>query len=256
MKHSEQINELALALVKAKQGFKPAVKNSTNPHFKSRYLDLEGAIEASEPSLLANGLVAIQGVQGSISEQSVTVNTRLLHTSGQWIEDSLTLPAVNRSNFDPQAVGSAISYARRYSLMAMLGFAAADDDGNAATEQEKVDKPLVQRSTFQQQVKASVEAEQDQDASIDDIFGDLLENKAMDTSKEAYKKAYSKPVEPSAKGKDGFISAGQVKRLWAISKSKNLAPEAVMTIIGAYGFEKPEEIHWKQYNEIIGKIEA
>lgn len=142
MKQSEQINELAAALVAAQKAFSPAVKAKTNPAFKSKYVDLAGAIEAAQPALLENGIAVIQGTRGDVEHSSVTVTTRIVHVSGQWIEDELTLPAANRDRYDAQSVGSAITYARRYSYMGMLGFAPEDDDGNAAAEASKGRKPI------------------------------------------------------------------------------------------------------------------
>lgn len=130
---SESISTLAAALVKAQKAFAPAIKTAVNPHFKSKYVDLASAIEAAQPALLDNGIAVIQGTKGCVAETSVTVTTRLLHESGEWLEDSLTLPATNRGDFSAQSAGSAITYARRYSYMAILGFAPEDDDGNGAS---------------------------------------------------------------------------------------------------------------------------
>lgn len=134
MNSSESISTLAAALVNAQKAFAPAVKAKANPAFKgSLYVDLASAIDAAQPALLDNGIAVIQGAAGDIALQSITVTTRIIHQSGEWIEDSLTLPAVNRGDFSAQSAGSAITYARRYSYMAILGFAPEDDDGNGAS---------------------------------------------------------------------------------------------------------------------------
>lgn len=130
---SDSITNLATSLVKAQQAFAPAIKGNTNPAFKSKYVDLATAIDAAQKPLLDNGIAVIQGAQGDVELKSVTVTTRLIHISGEWIEDSLTLPAVNRGDFTAQSAGSAITYARRYGYMALLGFAPEDDDGNGAS---------------------------------------------------------------------------------------------------------------------------
>ena len=135
MNQSPSIANLAAALVEAQKKFAPAVKAKANPAFKgSKYVDLASAIDAAQPALLENGIAVIQGTAGDVAQQSITVTTRILHSSGEWIEDSLTLPAVNRADFTAQSAGSAITYARRYSYMAILGFAPEDDDGNAASQ--------------------------------------------------------------------------------------------------------------------------
>jgi hypothetical protein len=143
---SVNISSLAAALVNAQKAFSPALKQSVNPHFKSKYVDLASAIEAAQPALLDNGIAVIQGTSGNMSEQSITVTTRILHSSGEWIEDALTLPAVNRSDFSAQSAGSAITYARRYSYMAILGFAPEDDDGTAASQPSPNHVPAVQQA--------------------------------------------------------------------------------------------------------------
>lgn len=128
MKHSETIKELAAALHKAQGKIKAALKESTNPHFKSKYADLSSVIEAVKQPLLDAGLVFTQGVHDA--EGGVAIETMLLHTSGEWLSSTLRIPA---SRQDAQGFGSAITYGRRYGLQAICGVPAEDDDGNAAT---------------------------------------------------------------------------------------------------------------------------
>jgi hypothetical protein len=131
--HTEDITKLAAALIKAQTAFKPAIKESTNPAFKSKYVDLAGVIEATRHALNSNGLCVIQGATGSPETATVNVTTRLLHESGQWIEETLTLPAVGRDGATAQSFGSATTYGRRYGYMAMVGIAPEDDDGQSAS---------------------------------------------------------------------------------------------------------------------------
>ena len=120
---------IAASLVRAKREFQPALKDSKNPHFKSAYVSLGGALAAVEPALLANGIALIQ--RTFEDSTGVTVETVLVHESGETLEcGKLHLPAVKH---DAQGFGSALTYARRYSLMAALGIAPEDDDGHAAT---------------------------------------------------------------------------------------------------------------------------
>lgn len=133
MQQTENIADLAVAFIAAQQKFKPAVKDSTNPAFKSKYVDLAGAIEAVQEALNENGLCVIQGATGSPEAATVSVTTRLLHKSGQWIEETMTLPAVGRDGPTAQSFGSGLTYARRYGLMALVGIAPEDDDGTAAS---------------------------------------------------------------------------------------------------------------------------
>lgn len=118
------------AFVKAQTGFAPALKTSTNPHFKSKYADLAACIEAVMDSLNANGIGLVQKTH--LDETGVTVETVFVHTSGESFSGgALHVPAAKQ---DPQGYGSALSYARRYSLMAACGHAPEDDDGNAGSK--------------------------------------------------------------------------------------------------------------------------
>lgn len=128
MNHSPEIKQIAAALVKAQLVIRAAIKDSTNPHYRSKYADLTSVIEAVKGPLLGNGIAFLQPV--GFSETGVSVETILLHTSGEWIAGTLNVPV---SKQDAQGVGSAISYGRRYGLQAMCGVPAEDDDGNAAS---------------------------------------------------------------------------------------------------------------------------
>lgn len=131
------MKNIATALVKAQKAFGPALKTSTNPHFKSRYADLSACVEAVMDGLNDNGIALIQKCYDCAN--GVMVETMFVHESGEMLECGiLHVPA---SKQDPQGYGSALTYARRYSLMAACGIAPEDDDGNAASR--KVEKPTV-----------------------------------------------------------------------------------------------------------------
>jgi hypothetical protein len=120
------------AFVKAQKSFGAALKTSTNPHFRSKYADLSACVEAVIDGLHANGLALIQNTHPS--ESGVSVETILLHESGGRISGGVFhVPAAKQ---DPQGYGSALTYARRYSLMATCGIAPEDDDGNAASKRK------------------------------------------------------------------------------------------------------------------------
>jgi hypothetical protein len=123
------MKEIASALVKAQKAFGPALKQSQNPHFKSRYADLATCVEAVIDALNENGIALIQ--QTHECDSGVIVETLFVHESGEsFSAGKLHVPA---SKHDAQGYGSALTYARRYSLMAACGIAPEDDDGNAAT---------------------------------------------------------------------------------------------------------------------------
>ena len=125
---SESIAKVAAALVKAQKGFAPALKTSTNPHFKSKYADLSACVEAVIDSLNNAGIALVQ--KQHHSDNGVAIETIFVHESGEVLSAGiLSVPAAKQ---DPQGYGSALTYARRYSLMAACGIAPEDDDGNAA----------------------------------------------------------------------------------------------------------------------------
>ncbi len=133
MTTSETVNEIAAALAKAQSSMKNAALNKVNPHFKSKYADLAGIRDTVIPALSANGIAVVQTLDAINHDGQLVsfVETRLMHTSGQWLSARCLIPAAQ----DMQKMGSAITYARRYSLSAICGIAAdEDDDGNAAAE--------------------------------------------------------------------------------------------------------------------------
>lgn len=129
------MQKIASALVKAQKAFGPALKTATNPHFRSKYADLSACVEAVIDALNGNGIALIQ--QTHECESGVMVETVFVHESGETLSSGkLHVPAAKN---DPQGYGSALTYARRYSLMAACGIAPEDDDGNAASRKPSVD---------------------------------------------------------------------------------------------------------------------
>lgn len=135
------MKQISAALVKAKKEFQPALKNAVNPHLKNRYADLGACLDAVDDALLNNGIFMFQ--ETSEDESGVTVETVFLHESGEELRcGKLHVPAPKQ---DPQGYGSALTYARRYSLSTACGIAAEDDDGNAGSKQAKPkqEQPLI-----------------------------------------------------------------------------------------------------------------
>ncbi len=136
--HSERVDELFGALAKAQLDFKPIVKDTENPYYRSKYADLSQCISATQSALAKNGLVVIQLPNTDNPMKTMGLTSVLGHSSGQWIRGTLILPAEmsgrdGRLRFDSQSVGAAMTYARRYAYQAMVGVAAeTDDDANAA----------------------------------------------------------------------------------------------------------------------------
>ena len=160
MEMSEQVDALAKALSKAQGEMGGAVKDSSNPFFKSSYADLGSVIAAIKDSFAANG---ISYTQFPIRDEAgAGVETILMHESGQWIKSSYTLPL---AKFDAQSAGSCLTYARRYALQAIAGIPAIDDDGNQATASAPQSRPAPaptpapSRKPKAQQVPQSVKEE-------------------------------------------------------------------------------------------------
>lgn len=175
MKKSETITELSKAFAKTQKEMKQPLKDANNPFFKSKYVPLENVVEAITESASKNGLSFTQ-YPSSDEAGNVTVGTLVMHESGEWIEyDPIKMKPVKN---DPQSIGSAITYAKRYALSAIFGITSdQDDDGNEATQAKKqpakqsaqandprIDKKLAQG--YQQEIIAIGEAKGKQDGSI------------------------------------------------------------------------------------------
>ncbi len=137
------MSEIYKALSKAQSKMKGAVKDSTNPHFRSRYADLESVIDALKAPFAEGGLSYYQ----SVSEDGQRLVTTIAHESGETISGSVPLIIGKQ---DMQGVGSAITYARRYGLAALAGVSQTDDDGNAACESPKPAVPAPAAKAAQQ----------------------------------------------------------------------------------------------------------
>ena len=127
---SDRIDAISAALAKAQGAISNPGKTALNPHFKSQYADLSAGLNAIRAALSANGIAVVQQT-AVMSDDTLLLRTTLAHASGQWIKSEwpvVKLPA------PPQVIGSALTYARRYTLFALVGIAGDDDDdGNAAS---------------------------------------------------------------------------------------------------------------------------
>ena len=140
MKTSEEIGELAVALVAAQEAIQNPPKSKANPFHHSRYADLATVLNVTRPALTEAGLAVIQ-TPLTLENGNIAVTTRIIHKSGQWMEETIDLPLPETKNA-AQAAGSIITYLRRYSLAAFAGIAQEDDDGQAATGEFLKDKTI------------------------------------------------------------------------------------------------------------------
>lgn len=142
---TSRCDKIAAAMVKVQSQIKGALKDSTNPHLRSKYADLASVWDACRAALTANGIAVIQCPRSDGTK--VEVETILLHESGQSIESSLTLIPVKN---DPQGIGSCITYARRYGLASMVGVTAEDDDGAEASGRTHAPPPTPTQAPHRQ----------------------------------------------------------------------------------------------------------
>lgn len=234
MRTSESIGAIAAALALFQAEVDNPKHSADNPFFKSRYTPLNDVINHVRPVLAKHGLAVLQnpqsgepqvietvevenGVEKKVTRviQSITVTTRLVHKSGEWIEgEPLSMPA---EKITPQGAGSVITYARRYALSAILGIASeGDDDGNSA--------------------------EPDKDR-----------HGAGSKPRGASNAAQSKPKQPEGApaAKDGFISQAQARRLFALSGGNE---QAVRKVLDEYNITSSTQVPTLLYQDICDKV--
>lgn len=192
MLKSDNINALAEALAKAQGEFKPVPKNGVNPHLGNRYVLLDDILQSVLPILSKNGLTLVQFL-GSTESGQPTLETSLIHTSGQWIGSVVVIPSLagNRGTNELQNAGGALSYMRRYAITALLGIASDEDiDGNAPVE-TKQEKP-VKKTEVKQESKAESKPEKLTKEEAEKQWNDMLskvvaENDALESVDDARK---------------------------------------------------------------------
>jgi hypothetical protein len=174
------MKNIATALVKAQQAFGPALKKSVNPAFVrngkgGKYADLASCIDAVMDSLNSNGIALVQ--QNQPHPDGILVETVFIHESGEMLNcGQIFVPAAKH---DPQGYGSALTYARRYSLMAACNIAPEDDDGNAASGKKEF------ISTVNESQITDLMAAMDETTTIKELF---------EAHKLAYAAANGEPV--------------------------------------------------------------
>ncbi len=199
MNTSSDIQELAAAMVKVQSSMRPAVKDSNNPAFRSKYADLMSIWEACRVPLTSNGLKVWQDV--GLGDGGVSVVTRIVHVSGQGVEfGPLRVPL---SKADAHGVGSATTYAKRYALSAALGVVSdEDDDGNAASAKPiPTAKPVAKPEGYDDKM-ADLEA-------AADSGGESLK-KAWAAQTEAFRNATPKPVRDKLKARAAEVKSQSV----------------------------------------------
>ena len=149
--HSQDLSKFAEALAAAQAQMTGALKDKKNPFFKSSFADLKSIIYAIRGPLSDHGICFVQSV-GNNEQGWPVVTTTLVHKSGQWISDSLALKPLK---MDPQSMGSAITYARRYSLASMVGIPQIDDDGESQIDRSPPKKQANLNTRYKQKLERS-----------------------------------------------------------------------------------------------------
>lgn len=150
MRTSETVAKIYPALVEAQAEFADLKKDATNPYFNSQYVELSQVLTSIRPIMYKRGLAVLQ-FPGHIADGKLAITTRLIHTSGEWIEDEAHVPLQKN---DPQGFGSTLTYAKRYSIISALGLVAdSDDDGNKGTHTTAKETP---KEPQKEPMKASV----------------------------------------------------------------------------------------------------
>lgn len=197
MEHSETINQIAAAVIAAQGEMGSAKKTADNPFFKSKYADLAGVVETARPVLTRHGLGVVQSAD--CDGELAVVETLLVHTSGEWFKSRTVLKPTKA---DPQGMGSAVTYARRYAYMAIIGMAAEDDDGNAASQPVNRQAPAVSRP----------------------------HNRTNEVQMEAKRKAYF--AQAAKLGVDGDAAKDTVKEMFGLEHFAEATLEQLRTALG------------------------
>lgn len=212
MRRSEVTAEIAKALSLVQKELRGAEKNAENPHFRAGFANLESVWDSIRGPLAANNL-SVSQLMGISATGQPTLITMLMHSSGEWISGEQLLLPIKQ---DPQALGSAITYARRYGLAAIIGQIQTDDDGEDSVGRGKAPKPP---ATPPQSPKAPF-------------------------------RGMSETMGP------GLVTEPQLKRLFAIQKKHGVTEEFVREHIKTLGFTSTKQLNRVQYDELIRKIET
>lgn len=235
MRTSESLANLAPALAQAQAELKSAAKDQQatvttstgRAGYQYRYTTLANCIEASRPALAKYGLAVVQGA--GTAGQAVTVTTRLLHKSGEWMEDELSLPV---ARFDAQGIGSAITYGRRYGYCALVGVVADEDDDGAAA------------------VRPAARAQEVPWSAARNPTGTPAVNATTGEETPAILEGSELPPEPT-------LTVPEQHKLWAVAKARGWTPkEYEHFLITAYHVGASREIPRSKLAAILATLEA
>jgi hypothetical protein len=229
MIRSDSIGKLAEALAKAQAKIKNAKKESANPFYNSKYADLASVRDACNAELAENGLAVIQ--LPTTRNGKMVLEYALLHTSGEFIASEIEMNPVKS---DPQGIGSAITYARRYTLAGIAGVATEDDDGNAASQQPSPHGPTKKpHSGDEEWVPPDMPTDEPTGTEADPLK-DALRKKAGAKKKTAAPPPPPTPNPPPNGGNGKTprkINADQKRRFWTRATAKKWSNDQVKQLI-------------------------
>ena len=220
---SEKYGELTKALLAVQGAVSVVKRDATNPHYKSRYATLENVVAAVRPHCIEAGIIIMQAA-GVPDNGLVPVETRIMHAeSGQWLKSTIALPIVKA---DAQGVGSAVTYACRYSLMSLFCLPPSDDDGNAAVD-GKPAKPATTTGGMTTMHKNTVDDGRQKSASQARKDGDaallsMIDDCESAASLSALWKAQREAVEAMPKNWQNIWFERYDERRAAVSESENI----------------------------------
>lgn len=227
----EPRNELFAALSKAQVEFKKAVKDAANPFFKSNYADLESVIDAVRPALAKNGLCVIQSTDMLLPSERLVLKTILGHSSGQFVEG---LYPINPVKNDPQGVSSAITYAKRVSLAAMVGAVATDEDDDAEASMGR------NHQQPKQIIRAAVPS------NTKEVDGNGIEVK---------REVVNHATVAKQSMQIGAVTEAQQKRLFAMAKKLNWTEEDRKKRLGLFGRTSSKDLTPQEYHQLTAEME-
>lgn len=218
-KRSESITNLAVALCNFNKNVQRIEKDATNPHFRNKYASLDTIMDEVRPMLAEQGLSILQMPSGDADQLKLT--TMLVHISGEWIEsDSITM---RPTKSDPQGIGSATTYARRYGLCAFLGLSTGDvdDDGNSVSQAPQAPQSTPRSQPYKQPSKPA-----------------------------------ETPTSQSSAPTTEMISDAQKGKIRGVMGEKKIPNDVLKQWVSALGLQSSNDLTKKQASDIIKKCES
>ncbi len=249
---SEKIDLLAAALPKVQAALKPPKKDSENPHFKSMYADLASDWDACRSALTEHGFSVVQ-ITECVDWSKPMLVTILLHSSGQWISGSYPLQPTKQ---DPQALKSAVTYARRTALESIVGLAAEDDDGNDAAAppgRSPAAKPLPSKPQPQAPAKPPPPAAPTARPAAPTVKGSISQN--LRAKAEQIPKTQGGKQIPAWRNEPA--TEAQIRRLRAVAGIAGYDNDHLKdVVVTAFGHEHVDELTRGEIQDLFRELEG